>query len=115
MSEESSKEHFEWYAHVAEEKLKELKEKEKLETFQDCKTREVFTNYMLNVFIQYYGLRCSCHEWMEWDFFQCGGHYHNCELYRFSYLVNRCLDWAEKHYTKSAETDLSILTPAKQG
>ena len=109
MTEESSKKLFEWYADIAETKLKEIKESGKIETYQDCKDRRQFSNYMLNVFIKYYGIRCSCGDWMEWDFFQAGGHYHHCQLYKFTFLVNRCLDWAEKHCTKSAENpDLSL-------
>ena len=114
MSKESSKKLFEWYAQVAETKLKEFKEKRKIETFQECKTEDEFSEYMLLVFIQYYGLRCTCDDWMDWDFLQVRGHYHHCQLYQFGYLVQRCLDWSREH-TKSAETDLSSSTPAKQG
>lgn len=96
MGKQSSKDLFEWYAQVAETKLKKLKEKYNIDIFLDCKDKEVFSNYMLLVFIQYYGLRCTCDDCMDWDFNIARSHYHHCQLYQFSYLVQRCLDWAEK-------------------
>jgi len=95
MSKESSKKMFEWYAEVAEKHLKEIKQGK--ESFQDCKTRQEFANYMLNVFIQYYGLRCTCDDCMDWEFSHASGHYHHCDLFKFTFLVNRCLDWAKEH------------------
>lgn len=98
MTKQSSKELFEWYAHVAEDKLKEIKKK--TETFKDCKTRDDFCNYMLNVFIAYYGLRCTCDDCMDWGFGQAQGHYHHCDLFKFTYIVNRCLDWSEEQHNR---------------
>lgn len=95
MSKESSKKLFEWYAQVALEKLEKIK-KDK-ETFQDCKTRQEIEDYMLLVFIAYYGLRCTCDDAMDWEVRCARGHYHHCQLYQFCYLMERCLDWSEKH------------------
>jgi hypothetical protein len=85
---------FEWYAKVAEEKLKEMSQ---FEISQDCKTRKEFSNYMLNVFIAYYGLRCTCDDIQDWEFNSASGHYQKCDLWRFCHIVNRCLDWAKAH------------------
>jgi hypothetical protein len=106
MGKQGSKEHFVWYAQVAEEKLKEMKKNLKIDIFKDCKSRKDFSNYVLNVFIAYYGLRCTCDDIQDWEFHKAGGHYHHCDLWQFCYLVDRCLDWSEEHYTKSAETEL---------
>lgn len=92
MGKQSSKELFEWYAQVALEKLQKIKQE--VESFKDCKTREQYSNYMLNMFIAYYGLRCTCDECMDWDFNNASGHYHHCDLFKFCFIVNRCLDWA---------------------
>ena len=96
MGKETAKKMFEWYADVGLSKLKEIKKDENF-SFKDCKTRKEFSDYMLRVFIAYHGLRCTCDDCMDWDFSNAGGHYHHCDLYKFSYIVNRCLDWAEHH------------------
>lgn len=92
MSKISSKELFEWYAKVAEKNINEMP---KFETFKDCKDEKIFKNYMLNVFIKYYGLRCTCDDAMDWDFGNASSHYHSCDLWRFCFIVNRCLDWSK--------------------
>lgn len=95
MSKQSSKELFEWYARVAEDKLLKIKIENNIETFKDCKTREQFSDYLLNVFIKYYGLRCTCDDAFDWEFHSASGHYHSCDLWKFCHVVNRCLDWME--------------------
>lgn len=89
---------FEHYAKVAMSNLSEMKD---IETFKDCKSRVEFENYMLNVFIAYYGLRCTCDEAQDWDFNNARGHRQMCELWKFCHIINRCLDWAE---TKKGDT-----------
>jgi hypothetical protein len=102
---------FEWYAKVAEQRLKEMSQ---FEISQDCKTRKEFSNYLLNVFIAYYGLRCTCDEIQDWDFNSAAGHYQKCDLWRFCHIVSRCLDWAEAHPdTKQTEVTNGLPPTAK--
>src|SRR3990167_9626238 len=95
MSKQASKELFEWFGQVAEKNLQEMKQQQ-IETFKDCKTRDEFSNYMLNVYIKYYGLRCTCDDCMDWKFNDASSHYHHCDLYKFCHIINRSLDWVEQ-------------------
>ena len=95
MGMKASKDLFEHYAKVGLERLNKLKEKSNFNVFKDCKTRKEFSNYILNVYIAYYGLRCTCSDIQDWDFNNAGGHYHRCDLWKFVHLVDRCLDWSE--------------------
>lgn len=65
------------------------------ETFKDCKSRAEVSEYLLNIFIAYYGLKCTCDSGMDWDFKNASCHYHHCDLWKFCHTVNRCLDWSE--------------------
>ena len=97
MGKQASKELFEHYSMVAVEKLKDMNMKPlNIDTFKDCKTRKDFENYMLNVYIAHYGLRCTCEDAQDWDFNNASGHYHHCDLWLFTHIVSRCLDWAEE-------------------
>lgn len=96
MSKKTSKELFEWYAEVAAERLEEMR-KEGIDIPNECPTRQIFSDYMLNAYIKYYGLRCTCDDCMDWEFRSAVGHYHGCELWKFCHIVERCLDWAAKH------------------
>lgn len=98
MSKESSKELFEWYAQVALGKIKDMGED--IHIFKDCRTRKEFSDYMLNIFIAYYGLRCTCDDVQDWDFNTASGHYQKCDLWKFTHIVNRCLDWADAQDVK---------------
>lgn len=113
MSKESSKKLFEWYAEVALKNLGEIK-KDK-ESFQDCKTKEEFKDYMLNVFIAYYGLRCTCDDCMDWNNSHARGHYHHCDLYKFCHIMDRCLDWSEKHLNKPEVDNIKPLDAKQEG
>jgi hypothetical protein len=93
MSKQSSKELFEWYGQVAEEKLKE--KFSHIATFKDCKDETEFKNWILLKYIQYYGLRCTCDDCMDWEFHIASSHYHHCQLYTFCHAINRSLEWAE--------------------
>lgn len=97
MPEKTSKICYEHYAKVATKRLEEMREELKIDSYIDCKTREEFCDYLALVFIAYYGLRCTCDDQQDWEFRNLGGHYHHCELWRFSKIVQNCLDWKEKH------------------
>jgi len=113
MSKKSSKELFEWYAEVALKNLKEIKKDKG--TFQDCNTKEEFKEYMLNVFIAYYGLRCTCDDCMDWRYSSARGHYHHCQLYKFCHIVDRCLDWAEEYLNKPEVDGCQPLDVKQEG
>jgi hypothetical protein len=82
------------YEHYGQEAYKILAKMDK-KSFRDCETREEFSNYMLNVFIAHYGLRCTCGDIQDWDFTNASSHYQSCDLWRFCHILNRSLDWAE--------------------
>jgi hypothetical protein len=94
MSKEASKKMFEWYAQVADDRLKE--KYSHIETFKDCEDESELKNWLLLVYIKHYGLRCTCDDCMDWEFHIASSHYHDCQLYKFCHAVNRCLDWAEQ-------------------
>ena len=102
MSKISSKKLFEWYAQVAEKKLKE--NYSHIETFKDCKDQREFKNWILLKYIKYYGLRCTCDDAMDWEFHIASSHYHHCQLYKFCHAVNRSLEWAEHFYKPEVNT-----------
>lgn len=87
------------YSKVAQENLKKFN----FETFKDCKTKEEFTNYLLNIFIAHYGLRCNCHDCQDWDFNSASGHYNKCDMWKFCHIVNRCLDWKKSKTVSDGE------------
>lgn len=83
----------EHYSKVAQDRLGKIGK----ETFLQCETREEFSDYLLNIFIAYYDLRCTCADVQDWEFHQAASHYHNCDLWKFCHAVNRALDWSKKH------------------
>lgn len=89
------------YSKIAQENI----EKFKIGTFRDCKTREEFSNYLLNVFIAHYGLRCNCCDCQDWQFNSASGHYNKCDLWKFCHIVNRCLDWSEERAKTQSRSD----------
>lgn len=93
MSKKASKELFEWYAKVAEKNLQE--KFSHIDTFKDCKDKREFKDFMLNVYIAYYGLRCTCDDCMDWEFRNASGHYHKCDLWKFCHIVDRSLEFME--------------------
>lgn len=97
----SKEELFEHYAKIAEKNIKQTR----FETFRDCLNRKEFSDYMLNVFIAYYGLRCTCDDIQDWDFNNASGHYQKCDLWKFCHIINRCLDWAEKNDKDSIDIE----------
>lgn len=99
MSKQSSKELFEWYADVAHKNIEKLGVK----TYKECKRRIEFEDFMLNIFIKYYGLRCTCDDAQDWDFINASGHYNKCELWKFCHIVKRCLDWQEERFKQILE------------
>ena len=106
MSKESSKKLFEWYAEVADQKLKE--KYSHVETFKDCKDQTEFKNWILLIYIKYYGIRCTCDDCMDWEFHIASSHYHSCELWKFCHSVNRSLEFAEHlHKPEVTQCDLS--------
>lgn len=98
MSKQSSKELFEWYARVAEQKLKE--KFSHIKTFKDCKNDTEFKNWILLKYIKYYELRCTCDDCMDWEFHIASSHYHHCQLYKFCHAIDRSLEWAEFKTTR---------------
>lgn len=93
MPKESSKKLFEWYAEVADQKLKE--KYLHIDSFKDCKDQTEFKNWILLIYIKYYGLRCTCDDCMDWEFCIASSHYHSCELYKFCHAVNRSIEFSE--------------------
>jgi len=110
MSKQSSKELFEWYAEVADQKLKE--KYSHIETYKDCKDETEFKNWILLIYIKYYGLRCTCDDAMDWEFHIASSHYHHCQLHRFCHAINRSLEWAE--HIHKPEVDSSQPLDVKQ-
>ena len=110
MSKQSSKQLFEWYAQVAEQKLKE--KYSHIETYKDCKDQTEFKNWILLIHIKYYGLRCTCDDCMDWEFHIASSHYHHCQLHKFCHAVNRSMEWAE--HIHKPEVDSSQPLDVKQ-
>lgn len=101
MSKQASKEHFEWYAKVAEKRLN--KNYSYINNFFDCKTENEFKDWFFLINVKYYGLRCTCDECMDWKFNNAEGHYHSCDLYKFTHTVNRCIEWYKRRGFENAK------------
>ena len=87
---------FKHYAEIAKNNIKQSPE------YRLSSDRKDFSNYILNIFIVHYGLRCTCDDAQDWDFKNASSHYPHCDLWKFCHTVNRCLDWAENNKLKKA-------------
>lgn len=67
---------------------------------KDCLTRREFEDSIFKVYVEFYGLTCTCDEGIEVEFREAASHYQRCAYWKFCHAVNRSLEWAAERVRK---------------